>query len=50
MLILRGYHRDDDDGTRAQMLERGRCGGMVVMSGYVISDGEMEDVGSEGDG
>ena len=31
------------------MLEIGRCGDKVVMSGYVASVGEMEDVGSEGD-
>ena len=32
------------------MLEIGRCGDKVVMSGYVARVGEMEDVGSEGDG
>lgn len=39
MLLLFGYH-SDDDGTIAQMLELGRCGGMVVMSRYVASVGE----------
>lgn len=51
MLILRGYHGDDDD-TIAQMSELGRCGGMVVMSGYVAVGGGNGELGrcSEGGG
>ena len=50
-LLLRGYHGDDDD-TIAQMSELGRCGGMVVMSGYVAVGGGNGELGrcSEGGG